>query len=623
MSVGSVMEIEIRVKDFLGVRDVAKKFGAGGVCRISGANASGKSSTLMGIGICMAQLPNPHKLNIGQMGQYAHNGSLVAAAQLRIGDWFDVRYSVKGGLDITSSKELSPTQAVEVCAGLVDPLEWRQKEWNGLFRSVMIDYPTFANALLRDWDAAVLTGDEKVDNANKQARVARRVYDSVQEHGLAAVLEKYREHLRNAKRDWEKAASGGDAGKNTYGKEKAFAWRPSGWHESWSELSDEETAAEVVLCRENLDVIKSQLVQDDTMRQHHESLAAEEADRKATVDRLKAEMAADSAINSLEKKHSAATNACQTMQNDLNDAERRQAENRRKSVDGERHECPHCEGIVVMIDGKLIIYNEEAEMALNKEFLELDEEVKEKRAAVKKHAAEMTATAEQIKTLKDEHMKGVRRAVLDLSASIDAAKWLKRNPPNDNTMTADDITAAEVKLRDAENRQKLVRVVRLALAAAESCYEYQNLIKSLDTGRVSKAFEEVGLGGIRRALKGLGQHLGFHVELEGGVLMYDGRAVSFCSESEQWITRFAIQLSLASHFGIPLVLVDRFDVLDVANARRYLEFFDSRNAKRDNGKPGALSIIVAGTNRTEQKIGDLEIVAGKRETIETTGDTES
>lgn len=613
------MNIKYRVKDFLGVKEISGDLEYGSVYRISGNNASGKSSTLTGIGICLSQKPNPYGLNQSQMGQYSHNGSHIASAELQIGEDFHIKYSVKGNIDAVCKKSYGPTEAIEVCAGLVDPLNWRKKEWGVLFRSVMIDYETFANALLDDWDAKPLTGDDAIDGQNPEARVASKIYNKVVDMGLATVLEEYREKLRNGKRNWENAASG-DWGKNSYGDKKAMGWRPPGWNEAWSELSTEEVTAAVTQAEEHLVLTQSKLVVDDTMRSHHESTAAGLEEKEKELSDIHEERENDEIINELDEWLLGNTDGMGFAEMIRNTEQRIRDLNAKMQI-GNRLKCPHCEGDVIEVNGKLVPHDEKAFKKIKAEIDEEEKTLAYHRKEKQEHEKEYAAKKDKLNKQTAIYDKDINEITAEISQCKQSARWLKENPVKKGGVGADEVAQAQTAVSEAKMQRYLVEKVRLAQAAATSCYQYQRIITSLDTGGVSSAFEEAGMGTIRKKLRELGQILDFDIEIDGGVLTYSGRVVQFCSESERWITRFAVQLAVGAYFGFPLVLVDRFDVLDEYNAKKYMGLFAQRNKMK--GKPTSLAIIVAGTNRIEQETGDCHIADGKRANDKTQQETES
>ena len=77
-----------------------------------------------------------------------------------------------------------------------------------------------------------------------------------------------------------------------------------------------------------------------------------------------------------------------------------------------------------------------------------------------------------------------------------------------------------------------------------------------------------------------------------------GRPYRLLSESEQWRVDLVLAMALATLSGIGLVVIDRFDVLDLPGRGAVLDLIDTATAG------GALQVIIAGTLKAAPDLGD-------------------
>ena len=567
-----------------GAASVSGSFPAGGVCYVGGRNAAGKSSALAGLGMCLTGDVNPYRLPASQRVQYVRAGAEKAFAELEVEGVFHATASPTDGAKTLVGALDAPTLAVSAAAGFADPLSWRRSDWNRLFSETRLSFERFAAALARDLD---LEGGETA---------ARAIYAEVERRGVSDVAAEYEESSRRAKHDWEAAVGEG----RRYGSATAASWRPEGYLPEWEGQSAESAEEELRHAEERLTLLRASAAATESEARKMRDRVQRGKDAARPLKAMEEQMREDKRVRA-EKEKEYQTNFAKMA------AEEARLTRELEDLPNQAPlTCPCCDREVVLKDGELVpadggvLTKGDIELALR----ETKEALKNKTAELDALKAEWNKFNEADEPAFVAAWRTIEQHRQAVAEGEKASAWLNQNAEAAaREVSENEIVVAENEAAAARQKRECMKRLLKARRAHAASAQNAAAAKSLRRGAVSAEYEKIGLSAVSGWLGRLGKVFGARVEIIDGSVSYNGRASRFCSESEQWTARTFLQISLALSFGLPAALIDRFDVLDLENRVRWLDFF----REKWSGANG-VALFVAGTSAEGWGSGDCDLL---------------
>ncbi|MEO5368509.1 MAG: DUF2813 domain-containing protein [Magnetococcus sp. DMHC-1] len=501
------------------------------VTLLAGPNAVGKSSVLQAIAATMTGNPALFGIKKTDARQLVQDGAAESVCTI---------YSERGSRTITwpactVSTQMEPPTASAIAVGLESLVDLTSLK----DRSSLIGRYLSSKASYQDLKAAL----PELTETKLQAVIA-----DIKTNGWDLACDKHRERATQGKGRWHEAT--GEA----YGTKKAQNWFPAVWDPAIEGKTDGELQAEIEAAKKALEgSIGSMSIQQEELK-----MLQEEAARVVDLDVLE------------KAKHDARL--------EHEDAKRRRA--RLPSTPDNPYKiqpCPHCGKSVELVG--LWQTNEFA--------LQVPETTSEKlsKAQFRQRGLDIASADGTLARTKGEIVKADQAFLEGQKSAERIAKAkqvlaeMQENPGNAGK--ARDIEEKRRILALAETRLTMYRQKKTADQHAEIISKEQSIVDILAPTGLRAAKIQQGIALFNNAL---GQNcvlVGWgKVQLTSEFLAsYEGRLYRLCSVSEQFRVRVILQVTMASHDGSELVIIDGTDVLDRAGRNGLINLCRKQNFK--------------------------------------------
>ncbi|HCR1387289.1 TPA: AAA family ATPase [Pseudomonas aeruginosa] len=546
---------KLEITNFQGLRHAALDVSAP-VLLVAGHNGAGKSSLLDGV--AMAFNGQPRRVSLKkEIDKLITEGAKKGEARV---EWLD---------------EADEVQACGVAlpSGKGSPLA------DSPFLPFVLDASRFAALDAKDRRRVLF---DLTDASASPAEVSKRLaakgidlalFEKVKpllRSGFPAAVEQAKAYASEARGAWKMIT-----GEN-YGSEKAVDWAP----ELLATVVTEEQVAEA---GKNL-----QLLEDD-LAEAQQALGASKQARQAADGRAQ-RIAKLRELVDLEPRR----------RNKLTTDEQNQDEWSEKvmaaelassgSVPHQPLTCPHCQGAVDLQAGQLVAHQPPAKVA-DPEAAKRLEEYRGYLASAQRAVAnsqrdldECLAAAEQIKALEAESVEAPsaeaiangEQAINELRQARDASRAK--------------LVALQEALEAATQREASIAK---AQAAHQDVVAWTGMADALSPTGIPAEILADAIGPVNELLQRLSGTAGWSpVQISADIdVTFGGRLYGLLSESERWRCDATIALAIAKLSGLRLVLLDRFDVLDIpARTQQAMKLFQSLAAGGEID-----TLIVAGT----------------------------
>ncbi|HBN9587470.1 TPA: AAA family ATPase [Pseudomonas aeruginosa] len=546
---------KLEITNFQGLRHAALDVSAP-VFLVAGHNGAGKSSLLDAI--AMAFNGQPRRVSLKKdMAQLVTEGAKKGEARV---EWLDAAYEV------------------QVC-GVALPTGKGSALTDSPFLPYVLDASRFAALDAKDRRRVLfdLTGASaspaEVGKRLEAKGLDLALFEKVKpllRSGFPAAVEQAKAYASEARGAWKMIT-----GEN-YGSEKAVDWAP----ELLATVVTEEQVAEA---GKNL-----QLLEDD-LAEAQQALGASKQARQAADGRAQ-RIAKLRELVDLEPRR----------RNKLTTDEQNQDEWSEKvmaaelassgSVPHQPLTCPHCQGAVDLQAGQLVAHQPPAKVA-DPEAAKRLEEYRGYLASAQRAVAnsqrdldECLAAAEQIKALEAESVEAPsaeaiangEQAINELRQARDASRAK--------------LVALQEALEAATQREASIAK---AQAAHQDVVAWTGMADALSPTGIPAEILADAIGPVNELLQRLSGTAGWSpVQISADIdVTFGGRLYGLLSESERWRCDATIALAIAKLSGLRLVLLDRFDVLDIpARTQQAMKLFQSLAAGGEID-----TLIVAGT----------------------------
>lgn len=546
---------KIEITNFQGLRHAALDVSAP-VLLVAGHNGAGKSSLLDAI--AMAFNGQPRRVSLKkEMDKLVTEGSKKGEARV---EWLDEAYEVQVcGVALPTGKGSpltdSPFLPYVLDASLFASLDAKER------RRVLFDLSgastspnQIAERLIAKGHAAALV--EKVKPLLRS--------------GFPAAVEQAKAYASEARGAW-KAITG-----ENYGSEKAIDWAP-------------ELVATVVTDDQVAEAGKNLQLLEDDLAEAQQALGASKQARQAADGRAQ-RIAKLRELAELEPRR----------RNKLTTDEQNQDEWSEKvmaaelasagSVPHQPLSCPHCQGAVDLQGGNLVVHQPPENIA-DAEAANRLPEYREYLASAQRAVAnsmrdldECLAAAEQIKALEAESVDAPsaeaiangEQAINELRQARDASRAK--------------LVALQEALEAATQREASIAK---AQAAHQDVVAWTGMADALSPTGVPAEILADAIGPVNDTLRRLSGIAGWSpVQISADIeVTFGGRLYGLLSESERWRCDTAIALAIATISSVlRLVLLDRFDVLDLPSRNQAIALMRAMTSEREID-----SVIVAGT----------------------------
>ncbi|HEQ1290097.1 AAA family ATPase [Pseudomonas aeruginosa] len=546
---------KLEITNFQGLRHAALDVSAP-VLLVAGHNGAGKSSLLDAI--AMAFNGQPRRVSLKKdMAQLVTEGAKKGEARV---EWLDAAYEVQVcGVALPTGKGSaltdSPFLPYVLDASLFASLDAKER------RRVLFDLSGASTSPNQIAERLVAKGHA--------AALVEKVKPLLRS-GFPAAVEQAKAYASESRGAW-KAITG-----ENYGSEKAVDWGP----ELLATVVTEDQVAEA---GKNL-----QLLEDD-LAEAQQALGASKQARQAADGRAQ-RIAKLRELVDLEPRR----------RNKLTTDEQNQDEWSEKvmaaelassgSVPHQPLTCPHCQGAVDLQAGTLVVHQPPEQIA-DAEAARRLPEYREYLASAQRAVAnsqrdldECLAAAEQIKALEAE------------SADAPSAEAIANGEQaiNELRQTRDASRAKLVALQEAlEAAAQREASIAKAQAAHQDVVAWTGMADALSPTGIPAEILADAIGPVNDTLKRLSGIAGWSpVQISADIdVTFGGRLYGLLSESERWRCDATIALAIAKLSGLRLVLLDRFDVLDIpARTQQAMKLFQSLAAGGEID-----TLIVAGT----------------------------
>lgn len=545
---------KLEITNFQGLRHAALDVSAP-VLLVAGHNGAGKSSLLDAI--AMAFNGQPRRVSLKkEMDKLVTEGAKKGEARV---EWLDEAYEVQVcGVALPTGKGSpltdSPFLPYVLDASLFASLDAKER------RRVLFDLSgastspnQIAERLIAKGHAAALV--EKVKPLLRS--------------GFPAAVEQAKAYASESRGAW-KAITG-----ENYGSEKAVDWAP----ELVTTVVTDDQVAEA---REALQLLESDL------SEAQQSLGASKQARQAADGRAQ-RIAKLRELVDLEPRR----------RNKLTTDEQNQDEWSEKvmaaelasagSVSHQPLTCPHCQGAVDLQAGNLVVHQPPEKIAdaeAAKRLPEYRNYLASAQRAVEnsqRDLNECVAAAEQIKALEAE------------SADAPSAEAIANGEQaiNELRQTRDTSRAKLVALQEAlEAAAQREASITKAKAAHDEVVAWTGMADALSPTGIPAEILADAIGPMNDTLKRLSGIAGWSpVQISADIdVTFGGRLYGLLSESERWRCDAVLALAIATISGLRMVLLDRFDVLDLPSRGHAIALIRAVTFDREID-----SVIVAGT----------------------------
>ncbi|WBI92626.1 AAA family ATPase [Pseudomonas aeruginosa] len=545
---------KLEITNFQGLRHAALDVSAP-VLLVAGHNGAGKSSLLDAI--AMAFNGQPRRVSLKKdMAQLVTEGAKKGEARV---EWLDAAYEVQVcGVALPTGKGSaltdSPFLPYVLDASLFASLDAKER------RRVLFDLSGASTSPNQIAERLVAKGHA--------AALVEKVKPLLRS-GFPAAVEQAKAYASESRGAW-KAITG-----ENYGSEKAVDWAP----ELLATVVTEDQVAEA---GKNL-----QLLEDD-LAEAQQALGASKQARQAADGRAQ-RIAKLRELVDLEPRR----------RNKLTTDEQNQDEWSEKvmaaelassgSVPHQPLTCPHCQGAVDLQAGTLVVHQPPEQIA-DAEAARRLPEYREYLASAQRAVAnsqrdldECLAAAEQIKALEAESVEAPsaeaiangEQAINELRQARDASRAK--------------LVALQEALEAATQREASIAK---AQAAHQDVVAWTGMVDALSPTGIPAEILADAIGPVNDTLKRLAGIAGWSpVEISADIdVTFGGRLYGLLSESERWRCDTTIALAIATISGLRLVLLDRFDVLDLPSRNQAIALMRAMTSEREVD-----SVIVAGT----------------------------
>ncbi|EKZ3176198.1 AAA family ATPase [Pseudomonas aeruginosa] len=548
---------KLEITNFQGLRHAALDVSAP-VLLVAGHNGAGKSSLLDAISHAFTGKP-------GRVAQKQHIGQLITEGakkgEARV-EWLDDAGEVQAcGVALPSGKG-SPLADSPFLPFVLDAS-----------RFAALDAKDRRRVLFDLTDASASASPAEVSKRLAAKGIDLALFEKVKpllRSGFPAAVEQAKAYASEARGAWKMIT-----GEN-YGSEKAVDWAP----ELLATVVTEEQVAEA---GKNL-----QLLEDD-LAEAQQALGASKQARQAADGRAQ-RIAKLRELVDLEPRR----------RNKLTTDEQNQDEWSEKvmaaelassgSVPHQPLTCPHCQGAVDLQAGQLVAHQPPAKVA-DPEAAKRLEEYRGYLASAQRAVAnsqrdldECLAAAEQIKALEAESVEAPsaeaiangEQAINELRQARDASRAK--------------LVALQEALEAATQREASIAK---AQAAHQDVVAWTGMADALSPTGIPAEILADAIGPVNELLQRLSGTAGWSpVQISADIdVTFGGRLYGLLSESERWRCDATIALAIAKLSGLRLVLLDRFDVLDIpARTQQAMKLFQSLAAGGEID-----TLIVAGT----------------------------
>lgn len=546
---------KLEITNFQGLRHAALDVSAP-VLLVAGHNGAGKSSLLDGVAMAFSGQPRRVSLK-KEMDKLITEGAKKGEARV---EWLD---------------EAGEVQACGVAlpSGKGSPLA------DSPFLPYVLDASLFAGLKADDRRKLLLSltgasaSPAEVGKRLKAKGIDLALFEKVKpllRSGFSAMVGQAKDYASEARGAW-KAITG-----ENYGSEKAVDWAP----ELLATVVTEDQVAEA---GKNL-----QLLEDD-LAEAQQALGASKQARQAADGRAQ-RIAQLRELAELEPRRRNKLTTDQQNQDEWSEkvmvAELASA----GSVPHQPLTCPHCQGAVDLQAGTLVVHQPPEQIADAEAARRLSEyrgylaSAQRAVANSQRDLDECLAAAEQIKALEAESVEAPsaeaiangEQAINELRQARDASRAK--------------LVALQEALEAATQREASIAK---AQAAHQDVVAWTGMVDALSPTGIPAEILADAIGPVNELLQRLSGTAGWSpVQISADIdVTFGGRLYGLLSESERWRCDATIALAIAKLSGLRLVLLDRFDVLDIpARTQQAMKLFQSLAAGGEID-----TLIVAGT----------------------------
>ncbi|MFU2684613.1 AAA family ATPase [Pseudomonas aeruginosa] len=546
---------KLEITNFQGLRHAALDVSAP-VLLVAGHNGAGKSSLLDAI--AMAFNGQPRRVSLKKdMAQLVTEGAKKGEARV---EWLDAAYEVQVcGVALPTGKGSaltdSPFLPYVLDASLFASLDAKER------RRVLFDLSGASTSPNQIAERLVAKGHA--------AALVEKVKPLLRS-GFPAAVEQAKAYASESRGAW-KAITG-----ENYGSEKAVDWAP-------------ELVATVVTDDQVAEAGKNLQLLEDDLAEAQQTLGASKQARQAADGRAQ-RIAKLRELVDLEPRRRNKLTADEQNQDEWSEKVMAAELASAGSVPHQPLTCPHCQGAVDLQAGTLVVHQPPEQIA-DAEAARRLPEYREYLASAQRAVAnsqrdldECLAAAEQIKALEAE------------SADAPSAEAIANGEQaiNELRQTRDASRAKLVALQEAlEAAAQREASIAKAQAAHQDVVAWTGMADALSPTGIPAEILADAIGPVNDTLKRLSGTAGWSpVQISADIdVTFGGRLYGLLSESERWRCDATIALAIAKLSGLRLVLLDRFDVLDIpARTQQAMKLFQSLAAGGEID-----TLIVAGT----------------------------
>lgn len=356
---------------------------------------------------------------------------------------------------------------------------------------------------------------------------------------------------REAKASW-KTTTGGE----TYGSNKAA---------SWAAAKPEADAGKLEQARSDLAAIEAELEAETTRHGELQGRARQVAEKAGKLAELREKAGRFARIQDKLNKDEA----------ELKSWEEKVAALQGSAKSQDAIPCPDCGVMLVMKDGSLV---HAAPMAKGTDddlarLPEYEKALKLMQSAVANGKRDLTAAEAAAGALRELEESGMTEAPSDeeitaLKARIDAIKHSRANQQAGIRMLEDAVRQAN----EADEK------TRRAAAFHQDVQQWEAIADALAPDGIPGEMLAEALGPINDRLamsSNTSEWLGISISKDMAITAEGGRAYALLSESEKWRADAMIAEAVAFLSGIRLLVLDRFDVLDLKGREDLLYWLDA------------------------------------------------
>ena len=523
------MDFKIRIEHVLGLTDVDFTVPGGGVVEVVGPNAAGKTSLATCIQALIARKPNPLSLSVADARKaYLHDGDPDGSASLdHDGDLIVWR----PGNQTVASRTDEPLTIPEA-AGLVDFTARRSaKERAALLQDVLLPPPDQVMRAVEEQLREYLPPDD-----------LRGALAMLLDRGWEPTEAVFAERARDGKRQWRAIA-----GRN-YGSRVAADWRPDGWQADYDSMTVSQAESAVTDARDAVNALHQ--VQAISAAEAEDAEAA-----KVRLPELRERVAA--AVLVQRARFTALESVPLSATRDREATASRALAAARAAAVADVAGCPHCGGMLAIVNGAIVEYSDDAHTESTRVAEEEHAEAARALMAVQATAADMEQSVENTGQL-------LQVARTDLGV---AERTAERTGVVDDPDRQAAIAEAEQAVEDARAVVKIIEAHADAGALHQTVARYESITRAIGPQGVRARMLSEGLSQVDMGLDVLAGVTGWprvRIADDGSMTLAD-RPLPLCSESERWRAQVCIQLTLAAITGAKMLVLDRADLLDGAN----------------------------------------------------------